>query len=172
VPLSYSRWRKRAKACFYLIFNSFFLKSFSWMHACHNPSLGLVIKARACEDASQKWSPIVTFHAPESARKCEGMNLHTPKWAPLWELESQWTLKFSEGNYKGQNLLDWKVFYIIGKFLERKCLKWAHMTHLDNWNISYGKKKGQESFCQFDSRPLKVKNPPNFLACRWCATYH
>jgi len=24
----------------------------------------------------------VTFHAPGSARECEGMNPHTPKWAP------------------------------------------------------------------------------------------
>jgi hypothetical protein len=32
-------------------------------------------------------------------------------------------------------------------------------------------KKGQESNHQFDSRPLKVRNRPNFLACRWRATY-
>jgi hypothetical protein len=44
--------------------------------------------------------------------------------------------------------------------------KMACMTHLDIWNISYGQKKGQ-----FDSRPLKVKNRPNFLAFRWRATY-
>jgi hypothetical protein len=25
---------------------------------------------------------------------------------------------------------------------------------------------------QFDSRPLKVRNRPNFLMCRWCTTYH
>jgi hypothetical protein len=45
------------------------------------------------------------------------------------------------------------------------------MTHLDIWNTSYGQKKGRESNWQFDSRPLKVKNRPNFLAWRWCATY-
>ncbi len=27
------------------------------------------------------------------------------------------------------------------------------------------------SICQFDSWLLKVRNHPNFLACRWCATY-
>jgi hypothetical protein len=43
--------------------------------------------------------------------------------------------------------------------------------HLDIWNISYGQKKGWESNWQFDSRPLKVDNRPDFLACRWCATY-
>jgi hypothetical protein len=36
---------------------------------------------------------------------------------------------------------------------------------------SYGQKKGRESNWQFDFRPLKVKNHPNFLACRWRATY-
>jgi hypothetical protein len=38
-------------------------------------------------------------------------------------------------------------------------------------NISYGQKKGWELNCQFYSRPLKAKNRPNFLACRWRATY-
>jgi hypothetical protein len=45
------------------------------------------------------------------------------------------------------------------------------MTHLDTWNTNYGQKKGWESNCQFDSRPQKVKNRPNFLRCRWRATY-
>jgi len=39
-------------------------------------------------------------------------------------------------------------------------------------NTNYGQKKGQESNCQFDSQPLKVKNFPNFLVCRWRVTYH
>jgi hypothetical protein len=84
---------------------------------------------------------------------------------------ANWTPKFSNNDYRGQNPLEWSVFYIIGKPLERRCLKWACMTHLDTFNISYGQKKGQESNWQFDSRPLKVKNRPNFLACRWRATY-
>jgi len=54
--------------------------------------------------------------------------------------------------------------------LKLKCLKWARMTHLDIWNTSYGQKKGRESNWQFDSRPLKVKNQSDFLACRWRAT--
>jgi hypothetical protein len=33
------------------------------------------------------------------------------------------------------------VLYIIEKLLERRCLKWAHISHLDIWNTSYGKKK-------------------------------
>ncbi len=52
-----------------------------------------------------------------------------------------------------------------------RCLKWAHMTHLDTSNTSYGQKKGQEWNWQFDSQLIKVENQPNFLACRWRATY-
>jgi len=44
-------------------------------------------------------------------------------------------------------------------------------SHLDIWNTSYGQKKGRESNWQFHSWPLKVGNRPNFLVCRWCATY-
>jgi hypothetical protein len=87
----------------------------------------------------------------------------------LWELESWWTSKFSENNYKGQNSLDWGNFYIIGKLLEHRCLQQACMTHLDTWNTSYGQKKGRESNWQFNSRALKVRNHPNFLACTWRA---
>jgi hypothetical protein len=36
----------------------------------------------------------------------------------------------------------------------------------------YGQKKGWESNWQFDFRLLKVENHSNFLACRWCVTYH
>jgi hypothetical protein len=64
---------------------------------------------------------------------------------PLSELESRWTLEFSENDCRGQNLLDWEVLYIIKKLLDRKCLKWACMTHLNIENTSYGQKKGRES---------------------------
>jgi hypothetical protein len=32
---------------------------------------------------SQDGSSGVTSHAPGSAKECEGMNLHTPKWTPI-----------------------------------------------------------------------------------------
>jgi hypothetical protein len=41
-----------------------------------------MITARAYKNASRKGSLKVTFHTPESVGKCEGMNSHTPKWAP------------------------------------------------------------------------------------------
>jgi hypothetical protein len=45
------------------------------------------------------------------------------------------------------------------------------MIHLDTYNISYGQKKGWQSNCQFDSRPLKVENPPALFTYRWRVTY-
>jgi hypothetical protein len=86
-------------------------------------------------------------------------------------LESQWIPKFSE-QLQGSKPNGLKSFLSIGKLLERRCLKWAHMTHLDIQNTSYGQKKGRESNWQFDSRPLKVRNRPEFLTCGWHATYH
>jgi hypothetical protein len=55
--------------------------------------------------------------------------------------------------------------------LKRRCLKWARMAHLNIWNTSYEQKKGRESNCQFDSRPLKVGNRPDLFGFRWCVTY-
>jgi len=108
------------------------------------------------------------------SRECEkvwGNEPSHPKGVPLWELESRWTPKSLEGNFRGQNSMAWGVLYINKKLLECKYLKWARIAHLDIWNTSYGQKKGRESNCQFDSRPLKVGNRPDFHACRWCATY-
>jgi len=46
-----------------------------WMHgACCNPSLGLMTKVKACNVVGQE-------KKPGNERKCEGMNLHTPKGA-------------------------------------------------------------------------------------------
>jgi hypothetical protein len=132
-------------------------------------------KVKACEGANQVWKLGVTFHAPRNVGKCERMNFHTAKWTSILrdgKMESQWIPKFSENNCKGQNPMDCKVHYIIGKILKRRCSKWARMTHLDNSNTTYGQKKGRESNWRFDSRPLKVGNRPNFLACRWRVTYH
>jgi len=55
-----------------------------------------------------------------------------PNELPLWEFKSQWTFESLEGDYKGQNSLDWNVLYIITKLLKPKYLKWARITHLDS----------------------------------------
>ncbi len=105
----------------------------------------------------------------------------------VWESVREWTLTPPRGStlgvgvpvdswifwrrFRGQNSMVWSVPYIIGNLLERRCLKWACITHLDVWNTSYGQKKGWESNWQFDSWPLKVKNRPDFFTCRWRETY-
>jgi hypothetical protein len=75
-------------------------------------------------------------------------------------MESRWTPKTSESDCRGQTSMDCGVLYINGKLLKRRCVKWARIAHSDICNISYGQKKGRESNCQFDSRPLKVGNRP------------
>jgi hypothetical protein len=129
------------------------------------PRQGLA-RVRAKREAWE--SHFVLLRVQKSVRE---WTLTLPRKLPLWELESQWTLESLESDSRGQNSLDWRVPCIIGNLLERKCLKWACMTHLDISNTSYGQKKGRESNWQFDSWPLKVTNRPNFLAFRWRATY-
>jgi hypothetical protein len=92
------------------------------------------------------------------------VNSHVENWSPKWTPES------SGRDCRGQNPLPWRVLYITGNLLKRKCLKWVRIAQLDIWNTIYGQKKGRESNWQFDSRPLKVGNRPNFVACKWCAT--
>jgi hypothetical protein len=93
------------------------------------------------------------------------VNSHCESWNP------KWTFNFLESDCSNQNPMDWVILYIIGKLLERRCPKWVCMNHLDIWNTSYGQKKGQKSNWQFDSQPLKVRNCPNFLKCKWQAIY-
>ncbi len=76
------------------------------------------------------------------------------------DLESSGTTENSEDDLKGQISLPWCVLYINGKFLKRRFSKCPRIAHLDICNPSYGQKKGRESNCQFDSRPLKVRNRP------------
>jgi hypothetical protein len=113
---------------------------------------------------------------PGVQKNVKERTLTLPSEFPCWELESWWNPKCSESDYKGQNPIARRVFHTIGKLLKPRCLRWAHMTHLDIWNTSYSQKKGRESNCesnwQFDIQPLKVRNWFDFLDCRWRATYH
>ncbi len=93
------------------------------------------------------------------------MNSHVGSWSP------ERTPEFSERDCRGQISSPRGVLYIIGKLLKCRCLKWAHIAHLNIWNTSYGQKKGRESNWQFDSRPLKVENRLDLLGCRQRATY-
>ncbi len=93
---------------------------------------------------------------PHFGAKCENAT-HTPK---SGKMESSETPKNSEDDLRGQISLPWCVPYINEKVLKRRCPKWTLMGHLDICSPSYGQKKGQESNCQFDSRPLNVRNRP------------
>jgi len=85
------------------------------------------------------------------------MQLPLPK---SGDLESFGTPENSEDDLRGQISSPWCVLYVIGKFLKSRCPKWSRIAHLDIYSLSYGQKKGRESNCQFDSRPLKVRNRP------------
>jgi len=100
-------------------------------------------------------------------REMRGWNSHTQ----IGTWESSETPKTSEVDCMGQNTSYRDVLYIIGKLLKCRCRKWPHIGHLDICSTSYGKKKGQESNWQFDSRPLKVGNQPDPGVCRWNATH-
>jgi len=97
--------------------------------------------------------------------------LTLPRQLPLWEMESWWTPETSESDCTSQTSMTCGVFYIIGKLLKPRYLKWARIAHSDIWNTSYGQKKGWESNCQFDFRPQKVGNRPDLLSCKGRATY-
>jgi hypothetical protein len=108
------------------------------------------------------------FSQPYFERVCED-EIHTPKVGTWESFETPETSKFDR---RGQNTLPWSVFYIIGNLLKCKCPKWARMGHLDICSTSYSKKNGRESNWQFDSRPLKVGNQLELVACRQSATHH
>jgi hypothetical protein len=117
------------------------------------------------------WCGGEQFKSPHVAtplwRSCE-VATHTPE-NGTWE--SSRTPKNLERDCRGQKTSHWGVFGTIGKVLKFRCPKWTRMSHLDICSTSYGRKKGRESNWQFDSRPLKVRNRPDFGACRWSATH-
>ncbi len=88
------------------------------------PNLRLITKARAFKVASPKEdreSHLVLSRVQKSVKEGTLTLL----------MDSSWTLKFSDDNFKSQNPLDWKKNYIIENLLKRRCQKWACMTHLD-----------------------------------------
>jgi hypothetical protein len=83
-----------------------------------------------------------------------------PNTSKVGDLESSGTSECSELDSKAQNTSHRGVLGVIGKVLKRRYRKWPRIGHLDICSPSYGQKKGQESNCQFDSRPQKVGNRP------------
>ncbi len=119
--------------------------NFTW-----NPSKTLAVLTQFVATLALGSRPRQGFargRAKRETRECGRVwewTLTLPSELPCWELQSWWTLEYSKSDYKGQNPSPWRVFYIIGNLLKRRCPKWAHMTHLDICNTSYDQKKGRE----------------------------
>jgi hypothetical protein len=70
-------------------FENLFLKEL-----CCNLNLGLATKARACKGAGQEWA--------RESKEWERMNLHIPKWAPIFRVGVLMNFQNFQSNYKGQ----------------------------------------------------------------------
>ncbi len=128
---------------------------------CCNPNLGLTTKARACKDASQTGSPGVTSHALESVRECEGMNLHTPKWAPILGIGVLMDSQIFRKQLQGSKPIRFKKFLYHWKTLVMKMFKMGLHDPFGHFKHKLWPKEG-----------LGVRNRPDFLMCKWRATYH
>jgi len=75
--------------------------------------------------------PRVAQHTLGSVRRCEGMNSHTPREFHFgsWSPSGVPNLQRAIAGVKIQWLEEF--FYINGKLLERRYLKWVHIAHLD-----------------------------------------
>jgi hypothetical protein len=73
---------------------------------CPNLSLGLATKAKAYKIAGQKKARESYFMVSGVHKSVKESTLTLPNELPFWELESQWTFKFSKCDYRGQNSLD------------------------------------------------------------------
>jgi hypothetical protein len=59
----------------------------------------------------------VSFHAPGSAREYEGMDPHTPKWAPTLEVEVPMNFQISRRQLQGSNFIRLRSSLYHWKFL-------------------------------------------------------
>jgi len=78
-------------------------------------------------------------------------------------MESRWTSKISESDFRGQNSTACDLLYIIGNLLERRCLKWACIIHLDIWNTSYGQKKARSHTANLTPHQKTSRIDPIYL---------
>jgi len=143
---------------------------------CRNPSFGLATKAKGVARLRAKKKPEsqgkrkLGSHITYS-RECKKVWGSVREWTltllrqlPLWEMESRWTPEILESDCRGQNSMARGVLYIIGKLLERRCVKWARMAHLNIWNTSYGQKKGRQSTATLTPDHKKSGSDPIYLA--------
>ncbi len=91
---------------------------------CRDPSLGLVAKKRDWKGVNQKWSPGITFHALKRVGGCEGMNPHTPKWAPTLGVGVPMDSWIFKERLQGSKLIRLKSYLNHWKALGTKMSMW------------------------------------------------
>jgi hypothetical protein len=91
-----------------------------WVQALwsYNPSIGLTTKARVCKVVGQEGSLGVTSSAPKSAKECEGMNSHTPKWTPILGIGVPMDFRIFKGKLKGSKPIELKHSLYYWKAIE------------------------------------------------------
>jgi hypothetical protein len=67
-------------------------------------------KASACKGSGQEWSLGVIFHVPRNVGKCEGMDPHTPKWAPTLGVGVSMDFQIFRKKLQGSKLIRLKFF--------------------------------------------------------------
>jgi hypothetical protein len=118
-------------------------------------TLGSWLRQGAWKGKGQECNLKVTFTLLGVRKNVKEWTHTLPSGFPLWELASKKTLESLKSNLNGQNSLDWKFPYAIGKLLRLVCLKLVCMIHLSTYNTSYGRKKVWNSKCQFDLLTIK-----------------
>jgi hypothetical protein len=88
------------------------------MSQCRDLNFGLTTKVRVCKGACQKGSPSVTFHAPKNVGKCEGMNPHISKWAPILGIGVPMDSQICKNMSQGPKFIGLKSFLYHWKFFK------------------------------------------------------
>ncbi len=93
------------------------------------------------------------FQNPQIFVRHSQGNSHFGKWNPgglpklqraISRVKTQWLVAF---------------FISLESSWECRCLKWAHIIHLNIWNTSYGQKKGRESNCLYINTFICGRDP-------------
>jgi hypothetical protein len=58
-------------------------------------------KTKPCKGAGQEGSPKITSHAPGNVGEYEGMNPHTPKWAPILRVRVPMDFQIFKEQFQG-----------------------------------------------------------------------
>jgi hypothetical protein len=106
------------------------------------------------------------FHAFESVGRCEGMNPRISKWAPILRVRVLMDSWIFRNQLQGSKFIRLKNFLYHWKTFRMQMFKMGSHVPFEYLKHELWWKKGMESKCQFDSRPLKVENHLNLLTCK------